>query len=186
MSLLEQLKLSLPNFPHEVLNEWLLPFAKDKGWPPSEDNDTLPNNGWRYVLIKQPLSFWKEVKWSNEHCNFSINDFEENDKDAILQIIATAVLGAKTPLSIDMTNIKEGFDKLISYIKEHQTLPIPPVLLKTNNGYKILDGNHRIAAYFHLKGDPKLNCLTGYPKFIVSDNHNLRIQPEQTYWIAES
>jgi hypothetical protein len=185
MSLLEKLKLSLPNFPHEVLNEWLLPFAKDEGWPPSKDNDTLPNNRWRCFLIKKPISFWQGVKWEKKTCNISINDFEQIDKEQIFQIIATAVLGYKTLLSQSMSDIKERFEKIIGYAEGHQILPTSPVLLKTNNGYKILDGNHRIATYFHLKGDPALKIIRGYPELKINNKHNLGIKLDQTFWIAE-
>jgi hypothetical protein len=33
--MLDQISEVLPNFPEEVIEQWLLPFAEDEGWPPT-------------------------------------------------------------------------------------------------------------------------------------------------------
>lgn len=48
MPILEALKESLPNFPNEVLQDWLRPYAISEGWPPSDTLETLPEGRWRF------------------------------------------------------------------------------------------------------------------------------------------
>ncbi|ESX54720.1 hypothetical protein X760_27750 [Mesorhizobium sp. LSHC422A00] len=57
---LQAIKDSLPEWPDDVIEQWLLPFAKDLGWPPPVP---LGEHRWHYILAKKPLSWWQGLKW---------------------------------------------------------------------------------------------------------------------------
>src|SRR5262245_49606649 len=59
------IKKDLPNWPDEVIGEWLHYFANepDLGWPPPEP---LGEHRWSGILGGRPLSWWKRVSWKKE------------------------------------------------------------------------------------------------------------------------
>jgi hypothetical protein len=58
------IKEKLPNWPDEVVGEWLLYFANEIGWPPAEP---LGTNRWGGILGNRPLSWWADVTWKEEN-----------------------------------------------------------------------------------------------------------------------
>ena len=54
------IKKSLPGWPDEIVDEWLLYFAneKDVGWPPPEP---YGDHRWGLLFGKRPLSWWNVV-----------------------------------------------------------------------------------------------------------------------------
>ena len=56
----------LPNFPVDVIEQFLLPYAEDFGWPPGK-RERDPNNNWKYILRKNDLTYWQKVKWNKKH-----------------------------------------------------------------------------------------------------------------------
>jgi hypothetical protein len=49
MFTVDDLKKDLPNFPDDVLADWLLPYANIIGWPPARDINEIPENRWKYL-----------------------------------------------------------------------------------------------------------------------------------------
>ena len=54
--MIQQIKNTLPNFPDEVIETWLLPFAVSEGWPPVIGSDDIPLERWGYLLPRKPWS----------------------------------------------------------------------------------------------------------------------------------
>ena len=61
-SMLEKIKVDLPHYPDQVIQDWLVPFAKSAQWPPQK--------GTRWVNIfpnkNISLDFWREVGWKKK------------------------------------------------------------------------------------------------------------------------
>ena len=165
----------LPNFPDEIIDQWLLPYAILKGWPPQEAHGELFGE-WRYLLgTSTNLTYWKNIKWNYESLDFQVNDLDDSSKDSVLQTISSAVFGKETMISRCISDLKERFDRIVKYISEHGFFPVAPVLVRSNGKYKLMDGNHRIAAYFYCSG-----YITQSPAREIV----LKTQLHQSYWIG--
>lgn len=58
------IKKDLPDFPDDVIEDWLHYFAnEDCGWPPPEPPG---DHRWGRLLGGRSLSWWKEVTWKKE------------------------------------------------------------------------------------------------------------------------
>lgn len=53
----------LPNFPDDVIRDWIESFAQNEGWPPTAER-------WHYLLNKTDLDRWRSVDWKLRHQNF--------------------------------------------------------------------------------------------------------------------
>ncbi len=64
MEYLKKVKEDLSNFPDEVINEWLLPYAQSIGWPPTHER-------WRGIFFSKPLEFWQATTWQKQNLNLA-------------------------------------------------------------------------------------------------------------------
>ena len=79
--------------------------------------------------------------------------------------------------SLSIPDLEERFHRIVDYLKEHSSLPKPPTLVRQTGGLEILDGNHRLSAYFY--------CY-GYFKLDIPDDVLLATNENQRFWLAES
>lgn len=164
-----------PNFPDDIIDQWLLPYATKRGWPPQEVNGVL-HGDWRYLLgTSTNLAYWKNIKWRFESVDLQINDLDNSSKDSVLQIISTAIFDIDTVMSRSICDLKERFNRIVSYFSEHGVFPVAPVLSRYNGQYKLMDGNHRVAAYFYCSG-----YITKSPAREIV----LKTRLKQSYWIG--
>ncbi len=173
--MLEQLQSDLPNFPPEILSEWLLPFAKSIGWPPSTNYNAIPLGRWEALLIGKPLSFWRRLSWKKVDRHISLHNLHKKSHEAINEIVLGAVAGQINLCSILIPDLKVRFDKVIDYLSVHGIFPKPPSLIKCKNGLRIVDGNHRIAAYLYAYGYCQCDII---PQLKTSTKEI------QSYWMA--
>ena len=93
----------------------------------------------------------------------------------ISDLSRTYLLGAVTPFSV-MSDGPDRFRRCCEYLKVHHIFPRPVVLLETPVGFDVLDGNHRVSAFFYLWGcfnvdtpqTPDLTILDQQPVYIAS------------------
>lgn len=170
------IKDSLPNFPDEVIEDWLLPFAESEGWPPQLGYDGIPLERWRYLFGLRPFSFFQTLDWKKEYKHISIYEIVEKFQIVLFQIFEAAILGRQNEMSFGISNLKERFESVVRHIKTHGSMPKPPaLLLEKDNRYYIFDGNHRLSAYYY--------CC-GYFKVNVESELILTKENKQNYWIA--
>ena len=62
-------------------------------------------------------------------------------------------------------------------MKEHGHFPRPIILGTNRNGFDVLDGNHRLTAYFY---------LYGYFQVENDETPALNVSEQQEVWIASS
>jgi len=173
--MIKLIKDSLPNFPDEVIKEWLLPFAESEGWPPQLGYDGVPLNQWRYLLGLRPFVLFQRLDWKKEYKHISIHEIVIEYQQALVQIFEAAILGRQNIMSSRISNLKERFESVVRYIKTHGSMPKAPALLLEKGKYYILDGNHRLSAYYY--------CC-GYFKVDVESELMLTKENKQNYWIA--
>ena len=166
---------TFPNFPNDIIDQWLFPYAISKGWPPQEAYGEL-HGEWRYLLgTTTNLAYWKGIKWSNESIDLQVNDLEDSSKVSVLQIISFAVFGIESTMSKNICDLKERFDQIVKYFSEYGVFPCAPILIRSNGKYKLMDGNHRIAAFFYCSG-----YITRSPARDIL----LKTRVHQSYWIG--
>jgi hypothetical protein len=142
----EKIKKDLPNFPEEIIEDWILPFAKDLDWPP---NVAEEQDRWHDILGRTPVLEWRKATWEFKQIELSkkilspwgVKSFEEM-KRAYLNKEENAYSGLRNSDGL------RRFRSALVYVLEHGELPKPIFirLVKDNDGYEIVDGNHRFLA----------------------------------------
>lgn len=173
--MIKLIKATLPNFPDEVIKDWLLPFAESEGWPPQLGSDGVPLNRWRYLFGRRPFDFIQRLHWKRECKHISIHEILDSSKKTLIQIFEAAILGRHNIMSTSIPNLSERFVSVVKYIHSHGTMPKAPALLCEKDKFYIFDGNHRLSAYYY--------CF-GYFKVDVETKLMLTTKKDQNYWIA--
>lgn len=171
-----QIQSDLPNFPSEVITTWIEPFAQTIGWPPCDNDHSLPTNDWKYILIKRPLQFWKALKWNKQEFHLSANSLSQKSLESVSSLVLGAVQNESNLFTISIPDYKERFEGIVKYLKLNFIFPTPPIVLKENSVYHILDGNHRMAAYLY---------GNGYFKVDLDNDLLANLYKNQSYWVAE-
>lgn len=171
--MIEELKKTLPNFPEEVLEEWLLPYAKTEGWPPFGRAGLPVGPRWPYLLGKKPLPYWLGLQWSEHLMHVEPERLTPQCTDSIAQMMLAAFMGEMNMYSQQIPDMLPRIERILSYVKSNQALPKPPALIATDAGFKVVDGNHRMAVYF---------AVRMYRKASSGEGVDL---PPQRFWVAE-
>lgn len=93
----------------------------------------------------------------------------------MVQMVLGAVRGQRNLYSSSIKDLSERFNRIVGYFGEHGVFPSPPALLVEDGKLTILDGNHRMSAYFY---------AFGYFTLDPGTDLQLRTRELQTYWIA--
>lgn len=168
---IEAIKASFPNFPDQVIESWLLPFAIERGWPPYLADGHTASKGWEYLLLMKPKAFWRACTWNLLSIDLADSDLARGSASAIAQL-GMAVLANEQNLYSDIVNSKERFLMAFSYLFKNHQHAAPPILVRQENGFLVVDGNHRLAAYFYLQ--------------VLKKRNNESRLPPLKYWVAES
>lgn len=178
----------LPNIPEDVRKEWLLPSAKNNGWPPT-------GIYWEGVLLMQDLDFWKETIWTEEEVNLETALWSYGTRDAISKMHRGF---SGDPASLFST--KKEKNRVLAPMKhlfETGTIPKKMSLLSVGGGYEIADGHHRYLGLIQAKQiadtlnkyreEGREAELAGFYK-TLQDRWNLQqiasIQVIHTVWVA--
>ena len=164
------MKADLPDMPDEVIDGWLATHYNRFGWPPRVDNE------WRYVLRPgNDLSYLQGLKWQKEAMHLPPQALSPKDLQIVTDLYETHVLNRQTFYTMMMSDGRERFTRCCEYLKEHGTFPHPVILQRRTEGFWILDGNHRLTAYFH---------LYGYFNVGSPESFNLAVKQQQEFWVA--
>jgi hypothetical protein len=142
---LADIKADLPNWPDDVIDQWLLKLANrgaDTGWPPPEP---LGVHAWKYLLGGRPLSWWKNVTWKLEDHDLEFDVLSGDSKLIVSDMIGEHVndLPSRYPVG---PGSKTRFLSAMRHLTVHGTLPRAPVVMRLEDGLSVLDGNHRVTA----------------------------------------
>ena len=151
MVALADIKADLPNWPDDVLDQWLLTLANQQGmsWPPP-----TPFNGhrWQYIIVK-PVSWWSKVTWSLEQRDCSFDSLSVNSRKIMNSMFAALVLGIENGYGGD--NSKKRFESCLSFLAVNGRFPRAPVTMPIEGGLSILDGNHRVYSLTFMQSVPE-------------------------------
>lgn len=133
------IKKDLPDFPDDVIEDWLHYFAnEDCGWPPPEPPG---DHRWGRLLGGRSLSWWKEVTWKKEMVKCDPDSLAPKTR----AIAATMVTEIGNGTADAVT--KRRYQQALLHILDHGAFFKPIVAMKTPTGLLVLDGNHRIGAF---------------------------------------
>lgn len=170
--MLKAIKHDLPQFPSDVAEKWLLPIARRPGfgWPPTTTND------WRFVLGRDnDLSYLKGLAWRRQELELTPPLFDAKVMKMIVGLFQAHVLNEPNIYSMSMTDGAERFQNCCMYLKNHGTFPWPIVLQRLGTKYHVLDGAHRLCAFFY---------LYGYFNVESADIPCLVVEALQPAWVA--
>ena len=137
-----EIKQSLPNWPDAVVNEWLLYFANDIGWPPPEP---FGASRWGLILGGRPLSWWADVEWKQETVDCSRAQLSEITQFRIADVSAPVHTGTASEAE------KRQYVRPFQYLLEHGTFANPALVMRDGQELRFIDGHHRLAALTDLR-----------------------------------
>jgi hypothetical protein len=135
-----EIKSDLPDWPDDVIEQWLHYFANepDCGWPPPEP---LGNHRWRGLLGGKPLSWWKQVSWKRQKIKCDVPSLTVKARSDVGEIVAQMNAGTAN----DST--KKRVARSFLYIKDNGEFPHPLITIRKSDGVSLIDGTHRMAAF---------------------------------------
>jgi hypothetical protein len=136
----KQIKQNLPNFPDEIIIDWLLPRAEDLGWPPS-------GMRWDAILLNKDLNFWRSVFWKQVDVNLTEINLEKITQKCIDGYREAYEENKKNIFSTGISDGRSRYICCLEYLLEHGKFPKPICLLQGDGEYLIADGHHRFAAW---------------------------------------
>lgn len=139
-----------PHMPDAVFDSWLAPFIEQIGWPFENLDADMSASRWKYLLGLIPLSDWHSFTWSLVKINIAAVKIDPYSQWAYQSIIDHCTTGALTEITANLQNTKERFEACKEYVLTSGTIPAPIVGAFRNNMLEVMDGNHRLAALFHV------------------------------------
>ncbi len=130
-----KIKKDLPNFPDKVVEIWLLPFCNKFGWPPGGTDN------WESVLMYKPKQWWQNVDWNKKNLKFSDLKLSKNYDDCT-DNMARNFLSKEDRITVDEV---KRIKSVKNFLTKNLRVPEPIIVIETERGYDIADGNHRIA-----------------------------------------
>jgi hypothetical protein len=157
-----EIKADLPDWPDEVIQEWLLPLANrgdDTGWPPP-----APLKGaWKGILGGRTLAWWKQVMWKLEEREVTFGALSNRSRQLVQGMLDAHVNNIPNDYA-GMLNGKKRFLSAGQYVSEHGTFPKPLVAMQSKDGLSVIDGNHRLTALcFRQAASERVINVSGVP-----------------------
>jgi hypothetical protein len=134
------IKKDLPEWPDDVIEQWLLYFANepDCGWPSPEP---LGDHRWAGLLGGKPLSWWKQVTWKKVTTRCGLDDLASKAKADVSDIVTKFNAGQAD------AGTKKRVARTWIYIRDNGTFPRLLVTMQRADGMSLIDGSHRMAAF---------------------------------------
>jgi len=139
--MIEKIKKDLPNFPAEIIKDWLLFYANDIGWPPDHER-------WQGILFCKTLQFWQSVSWNKQDLNLSEVLFSRKTNEIFEGLKEAYVYNKENFFSKNNPSGERRYLNAFKYIIQEGQFPKPICILRENDQYSIVDGNHRYTAWW--------------------------------------
>lgn len=137
------IKNDLPNFPDEVIKDWLEHHGHKNRWPP--DMETA---SWKGILLKRPLEFWQKVNWVKINLNLSQVELSIDSLNTVGIMYKAYVEGEQNYFLKRMGEKgRQRFINIFCHLLEHGIFPKPITFLKNEEKYEIADGHNRYLAW---------------------------------------
>ena len=185
MNLFENIKQDLPNFPDEIIKNWLVPIAKNYKW-------TSEQKEWEGILFFKTIEFWQGKRWKKQNINLNEIVFSKETIDVRNGLYNTYVLNQDNSYS-NLGNGRNRFLRASSYLLENGNFFDPIYLLFEQSQYSVVDGNHRFVAWHsamqlleelaNIKEEDRQNKIKKIKKFF-GIKLIVPISNKQEVWVA--
>ncbi len=140
----------LPNMPDEVFEMFIVPLNEH----PASIFDDKPEGRWFYHFGGLSIEEFSELRWKRATLFFNKDRFHPlscQDIDTLLEFCELPANSNRNTLYQGYSpSSREHLARLNLSILNTGKLNAPIVCIKTRNGYRVLDGCHRLAAAFSL------------------------------------
>lgn len=156
-----------PNMPNEVFNTWLLPIITDhKSWPYDDILSPHPSRQWDQNFGLFTLKDISNCIWHRMSLSFDMLCLDSVSNRTIDVLIKKHVYNLETTVRFNVRNSRSRFFSFVEFIKSKGNIPEPIIGINTDDGLRVLDGNHRLSALTYLGFRGKIQCTTwvGAPK----------------------
>lgn len=153
----EIIKKDLPNFPDEIIRDWIAPYYEKHGWP--------PQGNWNGVLFMEPYEFWQKVEWKKESLDLTKILYSEEWTE-VFKDMYSGYMKKPEETFFGRTMGQNGVNRWLNaarHLLETGIFPKPICLLCKDGKYSVVDGNHRFVAW----------------QFLLGINHELRNLPPE-------
>ena len=139
---LQDIKSDFPDWPDDVIEQWLLKFANqpDMGWPPP---DPMEGHRWE-ILITHPVAWWKDVTWTLETRDCSFDKLSVDGRKTMNGMFKALIEGEENGYGGDDSPAR--FQRQLRILALSGKFERPPVMFPIVSGLSPLDGNHRLFA----------------------------------------
>lgn len=184
--LLYRLVRDFSHLPKEIIDNWLLPLARTFGWPPTARSNWQPR-----LRFEQP-QFFDQAIWHQKVIDMARISYANMQIDAFENLVRGYTRGEQNEFTEKLG--RDGqirFNRALKFISEHGIFPKTPILLKNLRGqYEVLDGNHRLSAYYFAQKQFEAFQAWSDPekkRYLDIINIPNLAQPisEQTIWVCE-
>ena len=166
MNELQKAKAMLPNMPDEVFDTWLLPIIRGhNSWPYSNILSPHPSQRWHQYFGLLTLCDISNLLWDRISLTFDMGCLDQLSNATINTLIEKHIYNFDTTGGFNVRDSKKRFFGFVEFIKRTGNIPAPIIGINTDNGLRILDGNHRLSALTYLGLRGRINCDTwvGHP-----------------------
>ncbi len=152
-----------PQFPEDIHSLWFDGRVRSNGWPPV-------GPAWMGALRGRSIEYWQALVWQKEKVRLRSIPFSDDSAEIIQGLCRAAIFNESNIYSRTITDLKPRFFSFVLYLRQHRRFPVPPILLRDGAIHELVDGCHRIAAYFAVTAEPATAML---------------VDDEQEVWIGQ-
>jgi hypothetical protein len=134
----------LPQMPEEIFSLWFDGRIKANGWPPN-------GVAWKGALREKSIEYWAKLQWNKCLVKIDYDLLTELSKEIIDSLTEANFHNKPNYYSDYLPNSKSRLDKITKFIKINSKLPNPLIFIYENGKYEIVDGSHRLTAFFQLQ-----------------------------------
>lgn len=136
----------LNELPMEVGQGFLVPLIQDIGWPFHSVQDSLHGTDWHRILHPFTLEQFAQLRWCRKSFLLNKNYLHPVSINDIELVVRNLTENVWALAGRDPEPSRESFAYHRSRLLSTQDFCAPVTLALTPVGFKVLDGNHRIAA----------------------------------------
>lgn len=161
MTPIQKAKSMLPKMPDEVFETWLLPIIRDhNSWPYRTIFSPHPSLQWRQYFGLFTLNDISNCLWHRMNLTFDMSCLDPISNRTIDILIKKHVYNLETTVRLNVRNSKMRFFEFVEFIERTRSIPATIIGINTDNGLRILDGNHRLSALTYLGLRGSITCPT--------------------------
>lgn len=149
---IQKAKAMLPNMPEEVFSTRLSPIIREhNSWPYKNIFSSHPSLQWSQYFGLFTLNDISHCLWRKITLCFDMTCLDPLSNRTIEILIKKHVHNFDAAWQFNIRNSKVRFFGFVELINRTRSIPAPIIGINTDDGLRVLDGNHRLSALTHLK-----------------------------------